>query len=311
MTGGSRAIGRRALLGAVGGLLGAGLLGGCSRPADPVVIAAGPTDTPDLAFARLLAAALDRAGHPATALITSGNLENVQAVGESQAHLGICTADTIERRGPLVALAQLHQRHLHLVTRGDSGITAAEELRDRRIAVPPRGVAGHEAAIRVLAAVGAGSVDDLDGNWMPMEDGGAARAVAGRRVEAMIWAGALPPADVAAVEAVTALRALDLSAALTRLRPANGTYQAARLPAAIYHQSTEVATIAIPTLLVCHGNLPHGVASTVVDLLLDRAEELVPASTYGLQYLSPANLIDTAGVELHFDAVRRYRVRYG
>jgi TRAP-type uncharacterized transport system substrate-binding protein len=69
--------------------------------------------------------------------------------------------------------------------------------------------------------------------------------------------------------------------------------------------------VGVPNLLLARPGLADGTAATVVEVLADEAPRLVPEFVQGLQYLSPATMIQTGEVPLHPGAIAAYRRLHG
>jgi hypothetical protein len=68
------------------------------------------------------------------------------------------------------------------------------------------------------------------------------------------------------------------------------------------------------TALTTGGSRSDADAGTVkktVEILVDHAEELVPRSSLGIQFLSPESLINTPGLSLHPAVAAAYRELHG
>jgi len=292
----------------------AALLAGCSSSTAPVrelVIAGGPQGGSSLRQSRLLAAALQTTGAAGSVRVlpTAGSAENLALLQAGRAHLALCLADAVVRAAwRPTALARSHSALLQLLVRDDSPVTRLDDLRGRRTSV---GLAGSGTA---------DTGSDLVAGFTPDERAGLVHrglrdsviALAAGRLDAVLWWGGLPPAEVASVHRAAPLRPLDLSgalAAMSRLRP--GAYELAGLPAAAYDRPARTPTLGVADLLVCRADLPDGVARAVVGLCLTRAPQLVPQPSDGVPHLERSALVDTAPVPLHEAAADAYRRAYG
>jgi uncharacterized protein len=86
-----------------------------------------------------------------------------------------------------------------------------------------------------------------------------------------------------------------------------GLAKAPRLPANMYDPGPEAATIGVPSLLLAAPAVPDAAAVALVDALVDRPSELIPARTSGIQFLDSQSLINSYGVPRHPGAVAAYR----
>lgn len=136
-------------------------------------------------------------------------------------------------------------------------------------------------------------------------------------VHTALFAGGLPVLAVdpdSGPRGSTAIRLIDLSAEQNVLRERFGEiYSAASIPAGVYGSAAEVGTIGVASLLLARPDVPAAVAvaDSLVEILVTRAAELVPAGALGAQYLDARSLISTAGIGLHPGAAAAYRRLHG
>ena len=88
-------------------------------------------------------------------------------------------------------------------------------------------------------------------------------------------------------------------------------YAATTIPSRVSGAARAVPTIGVTNLLLARPDLGDDLARALVDALIDDAPALVAPDALGIQYLTPASLIDTSPIALHPAAERRYRERYG
>jgi TRAP transporter TAXI family solute receptor len=131
-------------------------------------------------------------------------------------------------------------------------------------------------------------------------------------VDALFWSGGVPTAAIAAAHHDVGLNFLDLSVLLPVLRGQYGAfYDRVLIPAGAYEGLPAVWTVGVTNLLLCRSDLADTAVKRTVELLVNRAEELIPQSSLGVQFLSPESLINTAGLPLHPGAVAAYRELHG
>ncbi|MFJ4171259.1 TAXI family TRAP transporter solute-binding subunit [Paenarthrobacter sp. NPDC089714] len=288
-----------------------------------LTVAGGESGGFYLEFATLLAGLLQREGIAGTAtpVVTGGSLDNVRRVLSGEATLAVALADTAvveaaahERGDGLVALGKVYENYVHCIVREDSGIRSFSELGGRTAAVGEVGSGTTLTAARIIAAAGLGS-DQAPDSALKQVNLGLNQALAALQdgsIDVMIQSGGVPTAPVIAAAKDTGLRLLDLSGIIPATRAQSGFfYDRVLIPANSYGQAPAVWTVGVANLLLCRRDLPDALATGTVELLVEHARDLVPASSAGVQFLSPETLINTAGVPLHPAAAAAYRALHG
>ncbi|WP_181405805.1 TAXI family TRAP transporter solute-binding subunit [Pseudarthrobacter phenanthrenivorans] len=303
---------------------------------DAVTVAGGEPGGFYLEFATLLAASLQRHGvaRHATALTTGGSLDNLGLLVGGQATFAVALADAAAQReagkGPsdagITALGRVYENYVHCVVRRSSGIRGIAELAGRTVAVGEPGSGTSLTTPRLLEAAGLGSVAAGGGDARADAGADAGQAVtvlnlglndglAALRegsVDALFWSGGVPTAAIAAAHDDVGLSFLDLSPLLPALRSKYGVfYDRVLIPAGAYDGVPAVWTVGVTNLLLCRDDLDARTVKRSVELLVGHAEELIPRSSLGVQFLSPDSLINTAGIPLHPAAADAYRELHG
>jgi len=304
------------------GFLGVGVaaasfaLAGCA-PADPptVTLGCGEAGGSYLQFGELLSE-VSRAhgGVRVTALETQGSIENIALLADGRVDMALALADAAASspvRGSFVAIGRVYQNYLQCVVRSADGPRSLVELTGRVVSLGAPGSGAAATARRVLDAAGLGAgrtapitversfrdaVDDLENG----------------RIDALFWSGGVPTpqiADLAVRVPITVVDTTSVLPGLRRLSP--DAYVATTIPAGVYGASSSVPAIGVANLLLSRPELDDASVAKIVDLLIDDSADLVPAGALGIQYLTPASLIDTLPIALHPAAKRRYRERYG
>lgn len=308
---------RRTLLAALGAAVTAPLaasLAGCTPGpgADGLRFATGEVGGLYLEFGELLAAALRRRGADLTVVGTAGSVANLRLLDDRSVDLAVALADAAAHGTHRhVAIGRVYQNYLQCVVRADSGIAELGDLVGRRISIGASESGSALTTRRILELTGVATGLDAD---TVTEQGfaSASAALATGDLAAFFWSGGVPTAKIAQLAVGTPVRLLDLSAARTALDASYpDLYLATEVPAGVYGSPVAVATVGVPNLLLVRPDLPDDAARTLVDVLVEDAESLVPPATVGQQYLTLPGLIDTGSVPLHPAALDRYRERYG
>ncbi|MEV6443743.1 TAXI family TRAP transporter solute-binding subunit [Amycolatopsis sp. NPDC051716] len=309
---------RTALLGGLGLALAGCSTAGYRGPERPLTIAAGERGGFYLAFAELLSAELNRA-EPllhATAVPTEASVANVGLVQRGQADLGLVLADVAQTAlgggppfagtVPLLALGRVYENYLQLVVRADGPVRRLPDLAGRAVSLGAGGSGAAQLGERLFAKAGVA----VDARHLLFDD--AVRALAGRRIDAMLWSGGIPTPKLAELTRTTPIALLPLDSVVPALRTAYGpVYDQVQVPDGAYRGVGALSTIGVANLLVCAPSLPDDVAAAVVRLLVERATALVPAEAVGTQFLDVRTLIGTQPVPLQPGAAAAYRALHG
>lgn len=308
---------RRTLLkAALAGVLAAG----CTAPGPTrsLTIAAGESGGFYLAFGRLLADQIN-AAQPwlhCTAVETTASLANIDLLRAGKADLALVLADTARAASSgqppfasavdLRALGRVYENYLQLVVRNDSAIHAVSDLDGRPLSLGATGSGASLTGDRIVAAAGiTPRVQHL-----PLAD--AVSALAAGTIDALLWSGGVPTPALAQLDASTGIRLLPLDGVLPALRARYGmVYELLPVPAGGYRYVHQVPTIGVANLLVCLPSLPDDIAAAVVEVLVNRADQLVPQEALGTQFLDIRTLIGTADLPLHPGAAQEYRQLHG
>lgn len=314
---------RRVLeLSALGLLAGALPLGlsGCSSTteADALVVAGGETGGLYHEFATLLAQALTRYGvaSSASALMTQASADNIALLLDGTAQLGLALADSVATspavaEGKIHALGRVYQNYFHLLVRRQDAIGTVQDLVGKRLGTGAPGSGTWLTGQRILRAAGLKhSGQQAIEQQLGLNDSLA--ALAEHRLDAMMISGGIAIKSIVELNRRLPLRLLDLATLIPALRADHpGLYDRVVIPQQTYPGMDAVHTIGVANLLLGRADLPDALVSATVRLLIEHAGELVPSSSAGIQFLSPDNLIATAGQPLHPAAADTYRRIHG
>lgn len=288
-----------------------------------LTVAGGESGGFYLEFATLLADLLQREGvaAKAAALTTGGSLENIQRVVSGEATFAVALADAAAKAaapagkpaepGDLVAIGKVYQNYVHCIVREDSGIRTLADLAGKTAGVGEVGSGTTLTAGRIIAAAGLSEPPrtvkqvnlGLNQALASLQDGS---------IDVMIQSGGVPTAPIAAAAKDIGLRLLDISELIPATREQSGFfYDRVLIPANSYGNAPAVWTVGVANLLLCRRDLADHVVRRTVELLVEQAQDLVPSSSTGVQFLSPETLINTAGIPLHPAAEAAYRTLHG
>jgi len=299
---------------------------GCSPEEKPneLTVAGGESGGFYLEFATLLADLLqrERIAGKARALTTGGSLENIQRVLSGEATFAVALADAAAQpaanshsEGRLMAVGKVYQNYVHCIVREDSPIRTFADLAGKTAGVGEVGSGTTLTAGRIIAAAGMAPQSAPSGRALEQVNFGlnqAIAALADGSIDVMIQSGGVPTAPIAAAAQSFGMRLLDLSELIPATRAQSGFfYDRVLIPANTYGNAPAVWTVGVANLLLCRSDLADHVVRQTVELLVEKAQDLVPKSSAGVQFLSPETLINTAGVPLHPAAQAAYRALHG
>jgi TRAP transporter TAXI family solute receptor len=325
-----RPVGRRGFLksglGLVVGAVSFPGMAACTASPGPakVTVAGGEAGGFYLEFATLLAESLQHHGiaQRAEALTTGGSLDNMKRLVAGEATFAVALLDAAAQQagvqqaagqaaGAMVAVGKVYENYVHCLVRRDSGIGNYRGLTGNRIGIGEAGSGTSLTTHRILEVSGlAGSSRAVTKVNLGLNDGLA--ALRRKAVDVLFWSGGVPTAAIADANDEPGLRLLDLSSLVPPLRERFGAfYDRVLIPGSGYPGAGSVWTVGVANLLLCRNDLDGSVVRNTVRLLVDHADELVPRSSLGVQFLSPDTLINTADLPLHPAAAEAYRTLHG
>jgi TRAP transporter TAXI family solute receptor len=262
-------------------------------------------------FAALLARTIETAGANFRLVPrpSAGTAQNLQLLREGNVSLALALADAAAAAPDgLESLGRVYQNYFQLAVPTGSSIRRMSELKGQVVSLGPDNSGTQFTGLRILEAGGL-TPEEITMRPVPLTD--VSGAMGRGEIQAALFAGGLPVLAVdpeSGPRGSTAIRLIDLSAEQKVLGERFGeVYMAANIPAGVYGSAAEVGTIGVASLLLARPDLPAAVAGSIVEILVTRAAELVPAGALGAQYLDARSLISTSGIELHPGAAAAYR----
>ncbi|MDQ1173939.1 TRAP transporter TAXI family solute receptor [Microbacterium testaceum] len=292
------------------------VLSGCvPAAAPPLVLGCGEAGGSYLQFGELLADATSSSTRlRISPLPTEGSVDNLALLAARRVDLALSLVDSAvaaDSAADVVAIGRVYQNYLQCVVRADGGIRSLDDLAGRTVSLGAPGSGAAATARRVLEVSGlAGSATPPRVVERTFRD--AVDDLEAGSIDALFWSGGVPTPQIADLATRVPIAVIDTTPALDGLaRAYPEVYAATTIPAGVYDAPRAVPTIGVANLLLARSDLADDLVRALVDALIDDAPALVPADALGIQYLTPASLIDTAPLALHPSAERRYRERYG
>jgi TRAP transporter TAXI family solute receptor len=307
---------RRQFLGAGVAAVSGMLLAACTDGSLPeFLLGAGETGGFFNEFAALLAKTVETAGADFRLIPrpSAGTAENLQLLREGRVNLALALADAAAA-GPegLESVGRIYQNYFQLAVPAGSSIRRMSELKGKVVSLGPDNSGTQFTGLRILNASGL-TTRDITLRPVPLTD--VIGAMGRGEIQAALFAGGFPVLAVdpgSGPRGSTSIRLIDLSAEQKVLRERFGeVYVAANIPGGVYDSAAEVGTIGVASLLLARPDVPAAAVSSLVEILVTRAAELVPAGALGAQYLDARSLISTSGIGLHPGAAAAYRRLHG
>jgi len=305
---------RRAFFSVVAGA-GALSLGACAASTStPLVLGCGEPGGSYLEFGQLLATATRSSTTVSVSpLATEGSLDNLRLLRENRVDLALSLVDSAaDAEGDFVAIGRVYQNYLQCIVRADGGISQLSDLAGRTVSLGAPGSGAAATARRVLEASGLDPAGAEGPRSVERTFRGAVDDLAAGRLDAFFWSGGIPTPQIATLADRVRVAVIDTTPALAALSAQfPDVYAVTTIPSGVYGAARAVPTIGVANLLLARADLADDLARALVDALIDDAPTLVPPDALGIQYLTPASLIDTSPITLHPAAEGRYRERYG
>jgi TRAP transporter TAXI family solute receptor len=249
---------------------------------------------------------------------TNGSAENLERLDRGDVDValtfGDVAADAVAGTGPFAgkalqirALARVFNSYTHLVVRNDAHITSVADLRGKRVGTGPVGSGSEFVAMRVLAAAKLDPDKDVKRTAASLAQ--MATSIQSGSLDAMFYSAGLPTVGITALlgqmSGLTLLPVDSIIAELDRAYP--GVYSKATIAKAVYGLPSDVATIAVPNLIVVSASMPDDIANALTRMIFEYQPELAAVHAEGKNIRRETGPL-TDPVRLHPGARRYYGV---
>jgi uncharacterized protein len=248
-------------------------------------------------------------GVEATAEATNASAENIRLVCAGESDIGFTLADTATdavkgeagfdgEPQSVEALARIYSNYTQVFVRADAGISSVADLKGKSVSTGSPNSGTEVIALRLL------EVNDLAPDDVQQLRLGLPESVQGMKdgsIDALIWSGGLPTGGI--TDLVTSMgddvTMLPLDAELPKMQDAYGeAYGEASIPADTYGLPEDVATIAVPNLLVVSDAMPDDVAEDVTRAIFENLDDLAAVHPEA-KNISVETATETGEVPLH------------
>jgi TRAP transporter TAXI family solute receptor len=248
-------------------------------------------------------------GYRATASETGASVQNVQGLTggnyDIAFSLGDTAADAVKGqhsfKAPqdVVALTRLYPNYTQVAVRASSGITKLADLKGRRISTGSPNSGTEVIARRLLEAAGLHPDRDVTAQRLGLPE--SVDQMKSGSIDALIWSGGVPTAGI--TDLMTSLgkgvRLIPIADLLPALQKAYGTiYYQGAIPAAVYKQPGDVATILVPNVLLVRKNMPDELAQKLTKVIYENKDALVQVNA-AAKGITLENADKTDPVPLH------------
>jgi TRAP transporter TAXI family solute receptor len=255
-------------------------------------------------------------GTEATAEATNASAENVRRVCAGESDIGFSLADTAAdavagsagfegEPQSVQALARIYSNYTQVFVRADAGIASIADLRDKAVSTGSPNSGTEVIALRLL------EVNDLAPEEIKQQRLGLPESVQGMKdgsIDALIWSGGLPTGGI--TDLTTSLGQdvvmLALTEELPKMREAYGdAYTEGTIPADTYGLGQDVATIAVPNLLLVSDAMPEALAHDLTKAIFEHLDDLAQVHPEA-KNITLANATQTGAVPLHPGAAQYF-----
>lgn len=294
--------------------------GGCAEPAGGgrLSIATGNTTGVYYILGGGIANVLTQnvEGVEATAEATNASAENIRLVCAGDSDIGFSLADTaadaVEGAAgfdgepqSVQALARIYSNYTQVFVRSDAGVSTIADLAGKAVSTGSPNSGTEVIATRLL------EVNDLATSDVEQLRLGLPESVQGMKdgsIDALIWSGGLPTGGI--TDLVTSMGGdvtmLPLDQELSKMQEAYGdAYIEGTVPADTYGLPGDVATIAVPNLLVVSDAMPEDVAYDVTKALFENLDALAAVHPEA-ENITLETATETGEVPVHAGSQRYY-----
>jgi uncharacterized protein len=225
-------------------------------------------------------------GYRATASETGASVQNVQGLTAGNYDIAFSLGDTaadavkgqysFKTPQDVMALTRLYPNYTQVAVRASSGITKLADLKGKRISTGSPNSGTEVIARRLLEAAGLHPTRDVTAQRLGLPE--SVDQMKSGSIDALIWSGGVPTAGI--TDLMTSMgkevRLIPIADLLPALQKAYGTiYYQGTIPAAVYKQPGDVATILVPNVLLVRKDMPDELAQKLTKVIYENKDALV------------------------------------
>ena len=254
------------------------------------------------------------AGYQATAEATGASVENIQRVVRGDSDIAFTLADAAgdaaQGKGaftspqPIRALARIYTNYTHVIARTDAGVKTVADMKGKRVSTGSPNSGTENIALRLLKAAGLNPDSDIKKQSLSLPE--TVQGMKDGTIDALFWSGGLPTGGI--TDLITSkgnqVTFIPLDDLLSKLQSEYGeVYQPATLTKDKYKTAADVATIAVPNLLVVSDKMPDALATSLTEILFTYQADLAKVHPEG-KNISKDMAAKTEPVVLHPGAAK-------
>lgn len=243
---------------------------------------------------------------------TSGSIENVRLVGNSQSDLGMVMESAcfkgiegiypFDRKYPVKALFNMYPAPLHIVTVEGSGIESIYDLAGKRVSVDSPGSGAEEMAMTILEELDL--VDSVRTYNYGQSD--AAAALRDGNIDAVFWNFAYPGSAVMEVSATRNIKLIPLEEEdMDKIIENNPYFSKDIIPSGTYSgQDKDVDVLSVNNLIIVRKDMDADLVYDLLDIIFSQTDKLKEIHRVA-EHISIENATDTS-IEMHEGAIRYF-----
>ncbi|MEO1549714.1 MAG: TAXI family TRAP transporter solute-binding subunit [Pseudomonadota bacterium] len=246
-----------------------------------------------------------------TRTIREGELDFgvVQSDVQSAAMEGVRAFENDEPYGDLRAVFSVHPEPMHVMVRGDSGITSVMDMKGKRVNIGNPG-----SGTRVLAGVlmdAAGVTPDDFSLAAELKSSEQSAALCDGKLDAAIWAAGLPNGSTMEATSTCDIKLLDLSTSGTdTVLASNPAYAAATIPGGMYPgNGDDVASWGPKATFVTDASTSEDVVYVLVKAVFENFEDFKKLHPAFGRLTEEGMIKDGLSAPLHPGAAKYYAER--
>jgi TRAP transporter TAXI family solute receptor len=225
-------------------------------------------------------------GYRATASETGASVQNVQGLVSGNYDIAFSLGDTatdavkgqhsFKTPQEVMALTRLYPNYTQVAVRTSTGITKIADLKGKRVSTGSPNSGTEVIARRLLEVAGLDPARDLTAQRLGLPE--SVDAMKSGSIDALVWSGGLPTSGITDLTTslgkdVSLIPIADLLPAMQKTY--GDIYYRGVIPAATYKQPADVATIAVPNVLLVRKDMPDDLAEKLTRVIFENKDALV------------------------------------
>lgn len=225
-------------------------------------------------------------GYRATASETGASVQNIQGLVAGNYDVAFSLGDTaadavngtssFDAPQEVAALTRLYDNYTQVAVRTAAGINSIADLKGKRVSTGSPNSGTEVIARRLLEAAGLDPAKDVTAQRLGLPE--SVDAMKSGSIDALVWSGGLPTGGI--TDLTTSMGKNVKLLPITDLLPAmqdkyGAVYSEGTIPAATYKQPADVATIAVPNVLLVRKDMKEDLAEQLTKVLYENKDALV------------------------------------